>query len=95
VKSLKANVLCTLGIALAIFSVGCGDAIQKSQSTVAMFGYVFLSCSFLAAALVLCAIGVSSENERIDVRILYASAFCTIRTERRHMERVALPGFPF
>ena len=42
------------------------DAIQKSQSTVAMFGYVFLSCSFLAAALVLCAIGVSSENERIE-----------------------------
>ena len=62
-KSLKANVLCTLGIALAIFSVGCGDAIQKSQSTVAMFGYVFLSCSFLA---ILCAIGVSSENERIE-----------------------------
>lgn len=61
-KSLKANVLCTLGIALAIFSVGCGDAIQKSQSTVAMFGYVFLSCSFLAAALILCAIGVSSER---------------------------------
>ena len=61
-KSLKANVLCTLGIALAIFSVGCGDAIQKSQSPVAMFGYVFLSCSFLAAALVLCAIGVSSEK---------------------------------
>lgn len=55
-KSLKANVLCTLGIALAIFSVGCGDAIQKSQSTVAMFGYVFLSCAFLAAA----------ENERIE-----------------------------
>lgn len=46
-KSLKANVLCTLGIALAIFSVGCGDAIQKSQSTAAMFGYVFLSCGFL------------------------------------------------
>ena len=69
-KSLKANVLCTLGIALAIFSVGCGDAIQKSQSTVEMFGYVFLSCCFLAAALVLCAIGVSSENERIE-RELY------------------------
>jgi hypothetical protein len=66
VKSLKANVLCAIGIALAIFSVGCGDAIQKSQSTVAMFGYVFLSCSFLAVALVLCAIGVSSENERIE-----------------------------
>ena len=65
-KSLKANVLCTLGIALAIFSVGCGDAIQKSQSVVAMFGYVFLSCSFLAAALVLCAIGVSYENEHIE-----------------------------
>ena len=65
-KSLKANVLCTLGIALAIFSVGCGDAIQKSQSVVAMFGYVFLSCSLLAAALVLCAIGVSSENEHIE-----------------------------
>lgn len=65
-KSLKANVLCTLGIALAIFSVGCGDAIQKSQSTVEMFGYVLLSCCFLAAALVLCAIGVSSENEHIE-----------------------------
>lgn len=65
-KSLKANVLCTLGIALAIFLVGCGDAIQKSQSTVAMSGYAFLSCSFLAAALVLRAIGVSSENERIE-----------------------------
>lgn len=65
-KSLKANVLCAIGIALAIFSVGCGDAIQKSQSTVEMFGYVFLSCCFLAAALVLCAIGVSSENECIE-----------------------------
>lgn len=65
-KSLKANVLCTLGIALAIFSVGRGDAIQKSQSVVAMFGYVFLSCGFLAVALVLRAIGVSSENERIE-----------------------------
>lgn len=65
-KNLKANALCTLGIALAIFSGGYGDAIQKSQSTVEMFGYVFLSCSFFAAALVLCAIGVSSENERIE-----------------------------
>lgn len=65
-KSLKANVLCTIGIALAIFSVGCGDAIQESQSVVAMFGYVFLSCSLLAAALVLCSIGVSSENEHVE-----------------------------
>ena len=65
-KNLKANALCTLGIALAILSVGCGDAIQNSQSTVAMIGYVLLSCGFLATALVLCAIGVSSENERIE-----------------------------
>lgn len=65
-KSLKANVLCALGIALAIFSIGCGDAIQNSQSVAAMFGWVILSCCFLATALILCAIGVSSENELIE-----------------------------
>lgn len=69
-KSLKANVLCTLGIVVAIISVGCGDAINGCASIAEMFGLVFLSLALLATALVLCALGVNAENERTDTERL-------------------------
>lgn len=52
-----------LGITLAIAAVGCGDTINGCGSIEAMFGWTFLSCVLLAAALVLCALGINSENE--------------------------------
>lgn len=65
-KSLKANVLCLFGIALGCVSVLCGDAIQGSVSVPQALGWVLLSFGCLAAALMLCALGVSSENERME-----------------------------
>lgn len=69
-KSLKANVLCMLGIAVAILAVGCGDTINGCESTAQMFGWVFVSLALLATALVLCALGVNAENERADTERL-------------------------
>lgn len=54
-KSLKANILCLFGIALGCVSVLCGDAIQGSVSIPQVIGWTLL-----------CALGVSSENERIE-----------------------------
>lgn len=65
-KCLKANILCLFGIALGVVAVGCGDAIQGSQSTAAMLGWVLLACACLATAIVLCALGVNAENERTE-----------------------------
>lgn len=65
-KSLKANILCLFGIALGCVSVLCGDAIQESVSIPQVIGWVLLSFGCLGTALVLCALGVSSENERIE-----------------------------
>ena len=65
-KSLKANILCLFGIALGCVSVLCGDAIQGSVGIPQVIGWVLLSFGCLGAALVLCALGVSSENERIE-----------------------------
>lgn len=65
-KSAKANVLCISGLLLGIVSVGCGDSIQSSGSVASMIGWVAVSCVCLAAAIVLCALGVNAENERMS-----------------------------
>ena len=65
-KSFKANVLCLIGIALGVASVGCGDAIQKSQDTYEAIGWMLLACILLVLALVACALGANAENEYIQ-----------------------------
>lgn len=65
-KSLKANILCLFGITLGCVSVLCGDAIQGSVSVSQAIVWVLLSFGCLTVALVLCALGVSSENERME-----------------------------
>lgn len=65
-KTAKGTVLSTLGITLAIAAVGCGDTINGCGSIAEMFGWTFLSCVLLAVALVLCALGMNSENEHAD-----------------------------
>lgn len=62
-KTLKGIALSMLGLIAAIAAVGCGDAIQKCQTTAQMLGWVIVSCGFLATAILLCALAVSEEMD--------------------------------
>lgn len=62
-KTLKGMALSMLGLVAAIAAVGCGDAIQGCQTTAQMLGWVFVSCGFLATAILLCALAVSEEMD--------------------------------
>lgn len=62
-KTLKGMALSMLGLIAAIAAVGCGDAIQKCQTTAQMLGWVIVSCGFLATAILLCALAVSEEMD--------------------------------
>lgn len=62
-KTLKGAALSMLGLVAAIAAVGCGDAIQRCQTTAQMFGWVIVSCGLLATAVVLCALAVSAEED--------------------------------
>lgn len=62
-KTLKGMVLSMLGLVAAIAAVGCGDAIQGCQTTAQMLGWVFVSCGFLATAILLCALAVIEEMD--------------------------------
>lgn len=62
-KTLKGMALSMLGLVAAIAAVGCGDAIQRCQTTAQMFGWVIVSCGLLATAVVLCALAVSEEMD--------------------------------
>lgn len=55
-KTVKGTVLCFMSISLAIVALGCGNAIDGAANGWAM----------LFAALILAAIGVSAENERME-----------------------------
>ena len=57
-----------LGLVAAIAAVGCGDAIQGCQTTAQMLGWVFVSCGFLATAILLCALAVSEEMDERSER---------------------------
>ena len=76
-KTLKGMVLSMLSLVAAIAAVGCGDAIQGCQTTAQMLGWVFVSCGFLATAIVLCALSVSAEEDERSER------------DRRKIKRVA------
>ena len=67
-KTLKGMALSMLGLVAAIAAVGCGDAIQGCQTTAQMLGWVFVSCGFLATAIVLCALSVSAEEDERSER---------------------------
>lgn len=66
-----------LGLSTAIAAVGCGDTIQGCQTTAQMFGWVIMSCGFLATAIILCALAVSAEKDERS------------ECERRKIKRVA------
>lgn len=76
-KTLKGMALSMLGLVAAIAAVGCGDAIQKCQTTAQMLGWVIVSCGFLATAILLCALAVSEEMDERSER------------ERQKIKRVA------
>lgn len=76
-KTLKGMALFMLGLIAAITAVGCGDTIQGCQTTAQMLGWVIVSCGFLAAAILLCALAVSAEEEERSER------------ERQKIKRVA------
>ena len=63
-KTLKGMVLSMLGLVAAIAAVGCGDAIQKCQTTAQMLSWVIVSCGLLATAILLCALAVSEEMDK-------------------------------
>ena len=65
-----------IGLVSAIAAVGCGDTIQGCQTRAQMFGWVIVPCGFLATAIVLCALALIAEEERIE-------------RERRKIKRVA------
>ena len=67
-KTLKGMALSMLGLVAAIAAVGCGDAIQGCQTTAQMLGWVFVSCGFLATAILLCALAVSEEMDERSER---------------------------
>lgn len=62
-KTLKGTALSAIGLASAIAAVGCGDTIQRCQTTAQTFGWVIVSCGLLATAVVLCALAVSAEED--------------------------------
>lgn len=62
-KTLKGMALSMLGLVAAIAAVGCGDTIQRCQTTEQMLGWVIVSCVLLATAIVLCAMAVSAEED--------------------------------
>lgn len=65
-KSAKGMIFVTVGILLSIWSVGCGSLIENATTLGAGLFYTFLSVSLLAVALVMCALGVTAENEYDD-----------------------------
>lgn len=65
-KTVKGTVLCCMSISLAIVALGCGNAIDGAADEWAMLGYAFIALAMLFAALILAAIGVSAENERME-----------------------------
>lgn len=65
-KSVKGTILVTVGILFSILSVGCGSLIENETTLGAGLFYAFLSILLLAVALVMCALGVTAENEYND-----------------------------
>ena len=65
-KTAKGTVLCCMSISLAIVALGCGNAIEGAANGRAMIGYAFLALAVFLVALILAAIGVSAENERME-----------------------------
>lgn len=65
-QTVKGTVLCMFGISLTIISVACGDSIAGSATGAQMLMWAFVSFAFLATGLLLCALGVSSEVERME-----------------------------
>ena len=65
-KTAKGTVLCCMSISLAIVALGCGNAIEGAANGWVMLGYTFLALAMLFVALILAAIGVSAENERME-----------------------------
>ena len=65
-KTVKGTVLCCMSILLAIVALGCGNAIDDAANGWAMLGYTFLALAVFFTALILAAIGVSAENERME-----------------------------
>lgn len=65
-KSAKGTILVTVGILFSILSVGCGGLIESATTLGAGLFCAFLSVSLLAVALVMCALGVTAENEYDD-----------------------------
>lgn len=65
-KSVKGTILVTVGILFSILSVGYGGLIENATTLGAGLFYAFLSILLLAAALVMCALGVTAENEYDD-----------------------------
>lgn len=65
-KTVKGTVLCCMSILLAIVALGCGNAVEGAANGWAMLGYAFLALAVFFTALILAAIGVSAENERME-----------------------------
>ncbi len=65
-KTVKGTVLCCMSILLAIVALGCGNAVDSAANGWAMLGYTFLALAVFFTALILAAIGVSAENERME-----------------------------
>lgn len=65
-KSVKGTILVTVGILFSILSVGCGGLIENATTLGPGLFYAFLSILLLAVALVMCALGVTAENEYDD-----------------------------
>ena len=65
-KTAKGTALCCMSISLAIVALGCGNAIEGATGGWVMLGYMFLALAMLFVALILAAIGVSAENERME-----------------------------
>lgn len=65
-KTVKGTVLCCMSISLTIVALGCGNAIEGAADGWTMLGYAFLALAMLFAVLILAAIGVSAENERME-----------------------------
>ena len=65
-KTVKGTVLCCMSILLVIVALGCGNAINGAANGWAMLGYTFLALAVFFTALILAAIGISAENERME-----------------------------
>ena len=79
-KKLTTNACYTGALLLFVGAIGCGSAIEMSTNGLAMLGWSVAAVAMLGAALVLAALGVSTEA---DSQKIHKPQKNTVQTKRQ------------